>query len=75
MTNLLTMRSPRWLGWVLLISGALLATLMTFLIVVFAVVGDGWQGGDVYLAMFWLCGAEGVVAGVRILGGTSTRGT
>jgi len=50
MTNLLTMKSPRWLGWVLLI-------------------------GDIYALWFalWLIGVLAVVAGIRILRGTSSR--
>jgi hypothetical protein len=70
MTTAFTMKSPRWLGWVLLVSGILLAILMTFLIIVFALFGDGWQGEDVSLFLFWLFGVSGAVAGIRIIRGS-----
>jgi hypothetical protein len=79
MTNLLTMKSPRWLGWVLLVAGILDALLWTFLIVVFALLLDeSWFGvaGDIYALWFalWLIGVLSAVAGIRILRGTSHEG-
>jgi F0F1-type ATP synthase assembly protein I len=74
MTNVLTMRSPRWLGWVLLIAGGLDAVLWGFLIVVFALFADEpW--GDVAgtLIGFFILGVLAAVAGIRILRGTSSR--
>jgi len=78
MTNLLTMKSPRWLGWVLLIAGISDALLWTFVIVMFALfLDESWFGvaGDIYALWFalWLIGVLAVVAGIRILRGTSSR--
>jgi hypothetical protein len=72
MTNVLTMRSPRWLGWVLLIAGGLDAILWTFVIVVVALFADEpW--GDVAGELFGLLilGVLAALAGLRILRGTS----
>jgi hypothetical protein len=71
MTNLLTMKSPRWLGWVLLIAGALDAILWTFVIVVFLLVGEPWFDVAGELFALWLIGVLGAIAGIRILRGTS----
>jgi hypothetical protein len=73
MTNVFTMRSPRWLGWVLLIAGALDAVLWGFVIVVFAFVDEPW--GDVAgtLIGLFVLGVLAAVAGIRILRGTSSR--
>jgi len=67
--------TPRWVGWVLVVSGTLLAILMTFLVVVFALFGDGWEAEDAYLFLFLLFGLAGVMAGIRILRGTSVAGS
>jgi hypothetical protein len=67
------MQTPRWFGWVLVVSGTLLAILMSFFVVVFALSGDGWHGEDMYVFEFWLFGALGVIAGIRVLRGTSDR--
>ena len=72
MTNVLTMRSPRWLGWVLLIAGGLDAILWAFVIVVVALFADEpW--GDVAGELFGLLilGVLAALAGLRILRGTS----
>jgi hypothetical protein len=74
MTNVLTMRSPRWLGWVLLVAGGLDAVLWGFVIVVFALFADEpW--GDVAgtLIGLFILGVLAAVAGIRILRGTSSR--
>lgn len=73
MTNVLTMQTPRWLGWVLLIVGALDAILWTFVIVVIALFADEpW--GDIPGELFALCllGVLAAIAGIRILRGTSS---
>ena len=67
------MQTPRWLGWVLVVSGTLLAILMTFIVVVFALSGDGWHGEDVFVFECLLFGALGAIAGIRVLRGTSSR--
>jgi hypothetical protein len=66
------MKSPRWLGWVLLIAGGLDAILWTFVIVVIALFADEpW--GDVAGELFGLLilGVLAALAGIRILRGTS----
>jgi hypothetical protein len=72
----LTMRTPRWLGWVLLITGALDALLWGFVIVVIALFADepwGDMAGELFL--LWLLGVLAAAAGIRILRGTSRTGT
>lgn len=71
MTNVLTMKSPRWLGWVLLIAGGLDALLWGSVIVVIALFADEpW--GDVAGELFALCllGVLAAAAGIRIIRGT-----
>lgn len=69
--TLLTNRSPRWLGWVLLVSGGVLATLWVVLAVLIAVYGDDpWGDVVTILGTFVLFGILGAIAGFRILRGT-----
>ena len=73
-TKLLTMEGPRWLGWVLAISGSLLTIMMTFIVVVIALFADepwGDVAGDLFA--FWFIGVLAALAGIRILRGTSRR--
>ncbi len=65
--------TPRWFGWVLLVSGTLLAILMMFIVIVFALSGDEWHREDVFVFEFLLFGALGAIAGIRALRGTSER--
>ncbi len=65
--------TPRWFGWVLLVSGTLLAILMMFIVIVFALSGDEWHREDVFVFEFLLFGALGAIAGIRVLRGTSER--
>ena len=56
----LTMRTPRWLGWVLLIAGALDALLWGFVIVMIALFAEepwGDMAGE--LLALWLLGVLG----------------
>jgi len=74
MTNVFTMKSPRWLGWLLLIAGAIDAFLWIFVIVVIALFADEpW--GDVAGELFglMLLGVLAALAGIRILRGTSRQ--
>jgi hypothetical protein len=54
----LTMRSPRWLGWVLLVAGALDTILWGFVIVVIALFADErgvtWQENSSRCGC-WVC--------------------
>jgi hypothetical protein len=71
----LTMRTPRWLGWVLLIAGASHALLWGFVIVVIALFAEepwGDMAGE--LLALWLLGVLAAIAGIRILRGTSRTG-
>jgi hypothetical protein len=72
MANVLAMRSPRWLGWLLLIVGVLDAIGWGFVIVVITLFSDEpW--GDVAIELFALSllGVLAAAAGIRILRGTS----
>jgi hypothetical protein len=72
----LTMRTPRWLGWVLLVAGALDTLLWGFVIVVIAFFADEpWADVAGELLALWLLGVLAAIAGVRILRGTSRTGT
>jgi hypothetical protein len=72
----LTMRTPRWLGWVLLIAGASDALLWGFVIVVIALFAEEpWGDLAGELSMLWLLGVLSAAAGIRILRGTSRRRT
>lgn len=69
------MRPPRWLGWVLLIAGALDALLWGLVIVMIALFAEepwGDMAGE--LLAPWLLGVLAVIAGIRILRGTSRTG-
>jgi hypothetical protein len=71
----MTMQTRCWLGWVLLIAGALNALLWTFIVVVIALfANEPW--GDEAGMMFglWLLGVLAAIASIRILRGTSRRG-
>jgi hypothetical protein len=73
MTNVFAKKSPRWLGWVLLIAGGLDAVLWGLVIVVFAFFAEEpW--GDVAGTLIGLCilGVLATAAGIRILRGTSS---
>ena len=71
MKNLVTGRTPRWLGWVLLVSGGLAAIGWTCIIVVVALFAkEPW--GDVAgdFVAFLLIGVLAAAAGFRVLRGT-----
>jgi hypothetical protein len=74
MTSVFTKKSPRWLGWVLLIAGGLDAVLWGLMILVFALFAEEpW--GDVAGTLIGLCllGVLAALAGIRILRGTPSR--
>jgi hypothetical protein len=71
----LTMRTPRWLGWILLVVGALDTILWGFVIVALALFADepwGDMAGELFA--LWLLGVLAAIAGIRILRGTSRTG-
>jgi hypothetical protein len=72
----LTMRTPRWLGCILLVVGALDTSLWVFVIVALALIADeSWGDMAGELFALWLLGVLAGFAGIRILRGTSRRGT
>jgi hypothetical protein len=68
------MKSPRWLGWLLLVVGVLGVVLLTFIVVVIALFADepwGDIAGDLF--MLWLLGVLVALAGIRVLRRTSRQ--
>ncbi len=81
MTAVLSKKSPRWLGWVLVVVGSLLAILMAFIAFVlvlfgpitFALYDDEAWGAVVGTVLVLSMGVFGAIGGVRILRGTPPR--
>ncbi len=64
--------SPRWLGWALLVGGAVLAAMMLFFAIIVAWVGSPW--GLIAFMLGWvMVGALALIAGVRILSASLPR--